>query len=292
MTWIPNFFAEQYRGVFNMLKSIMKQILPQKTYEWLRGYYRQARLVRRPRVKSRLSTSPEKVLNCCIAYNEYGAYCVPLSPIHRPAVQTILAGKVHEPETILLIRGTAPDQDVVHAGTFFGDFLPGIANSRISGAKIYAFEPNPVNYKCAQITCLVNSVTNVELLNLGLGEAQGSAQMITHNQDGKERGGSSRILHSPAETESLTETVQIVRIDDIVPSDRKVGVIQLDVEGYEKPALLGALQTIKRCLPVIVLETLPEKQWMEQRLEPLGYSVVDEVHGNYVLSCQNSRKQG
>ncbi len=275
-----------------MLKSIVKQILPKKIYEGLRAYYRQARLVRRPRITSRPSTSPKNVLNCCIAYNEYGAYCIPLSSIKRPAVQTILAGKVYEPETIMLIQSIAPDHDVVHAGTFFGDFLPGIANSRMSDAKVYGFEPNPVNYKCAQITCLLNSVTNVELFNFGLGEAKSSAQMLTHDQDGKERGGASRILQSPAAADWMTETVQIVRIDDVIPSDREVGVIQLDVEGYEEPALLGALQTIKRCLPVIVLETLPEKQWMTQRLEPLGYSVVDEVHGNYVLSCQNSRKQG
>lgn len=270
-----------------MIKSVMKQILPKDIYELLRGYYRQARLLRRPRITSRLSTSPEKVLNCSIAYNEYGAYCIPLSSIHRPAVQTILAGKVHEPETILLIQSTATDQDIVHAGTFFGDFLPGIANSRTRSAKVYAFEPNPANYKCAQITCLVNSLTNVELFGVGLGDEQGSAQMITHDQDGKESGGSSRILLSPGAEESSTETVQIVRIDDIVPNDRRVGVIQLDVEGFEKQALLGAFHTIKRCLPLIIVETLPEKQWMAQHLEPLGYSVTDQVHGNHVLSCQS-----
>ena len=273
-----------------MIKAMVKQILPAKTYERLRGYYGQVRhlrrLLRHLRIASKLAAFPESVPNCRIAYNEYGAYCIPSSSIHRLAARTILAGKVYEPETISLIRSTAPDQDIVHAGTYFGDFLPGIANSRISGAKVYAFEPNPENHKCAQITCLINSLANVELFGLGLGDVQGPAQMITHDQDGKARGGSSTILQSPAAEEKLTETVQIVRIDDVIPGDRKVGVIQLDVEGYEKPALLGAFQTIKRCLPLIIVETLPDKPWMVQHLEPLGYSVIDKVHNNYVLSCQ------
>ncbi|WP_390915361.1 hypothetical protein [Pseudosulfitobacter sp. SM2401] len=31
-----------------------------------------------------------------------------------------------------------------------------------------------------------------------------------------------------------------MRLDDIVPMDRKVSILQLDVEGHERAALLGA----------------------------------------------------
>lgn len=46
-------------------------------------------------------------------------------------------------------------------------------------------------------------------------------------------------------------------LDEIIPADRHIGVIQLDIEGYEADALKGARDTVRRCQPIIVLETIP-----------------------------------
>jgi FkbM family methyltransferase len=224
------------------------------------------------------------VLQCCIAYNRYGAYCVPLSSRHRPVAQKILAGKIWEPGTIEILMSHCEDGDIVHAGTFFGDFLPALSQSCVPGAKVWAFEPNPENYRCALVTNYINGAQNIELMNAGLGERLGSLCMATADAGGRSLGGASRIVeknHNSSEGRAIT--VKCVAIDEIVPPDRKVSIIQLDVEGFEKPALSGALMTIQRCRPTIILETLPEESWLSENILQLGYRIAENVHGNTVL---------
>ena len=57
-----------------------------------------------------------------LAHNKYGSYCIPISSQHRPVAQTILSGKVHEPQTIQYILDNAGTGDIIHAGTYFGYF--------------------------------------------------------------------------------------------------------------------------------------------------------------------------
>ena len=94
----------------------------------------------------------ESILQCCISYNQYGGYCLPLSSIHRPASQTILNGKVWEEETLKFMSKHCGTGDIIHAGTYFGDFLPALSKACHTKAKVWAFEPNLENYKCAIVT--------------------------------------------------------------------------------------------------------------------------------------------
>ena len=87
-----------------------------------------------------------------------------------------------------------------------------------------------------------------------------------------------------------TEAVQVVTVDESVSPDRNVSILQLDVEGHEKEALAGALGTIERSRPLLILEVLPGSQlldsgWFSQHILGLGYRKIDEVHGNSVFSC-------
>ena len=97
------------------------------------------------------------VLQCDIAYNMLGGYCVPLSSRHRYAAQVVLRGNVYEPDTIHFIVQNAKDGDVIHAGAFFGDFLPALSRGCARSCKVWAFEPDPENYRCALATILVTA---------------------------------------------------------------------------------------------------------------------------------------
>jgi hypothetical protein len=82
------------------------------------------------------------------------------------------------------------------------------------------------------------------------------------------------------------ESVSVVALDDIVPATRKVTVLQLDVEGSEEQALMGALRTIKRCLPQIILESLPkDRDWFSNAILGLGYREIAKVHSNTVFAA-------
>lgn len=225
-------------------------------------------------------------LKCAVAYNEYGAYCVPLSSRHRPAAQTILRGDVYEPQTIAFMRENCDGGDIVHAGTYFGDFLPSL--SQACQGTVWAFEPNSENFHCAEITRLLNNLKNVELVRAGLGARRESCFLLTADSDGLPRGGSSKIVVGGAEMPGRTEMVQVVTVDEVIPSDRKVSILQLDVEGHEQDALAGALRTINRSLPIVIVEILADSpllstNWLAEKLGPLGYRAAGMVHGNSIF---------
>jgi FkbM family methyltransferase len=215
------------------------------------------------------------VLNCLIAHNEHGAYCVPVSSKHRPAAQTILKGGVWEPDTIKAIC-EAPEGDIVHAGTYFGDFLPALPRDR----SIWAFEPNQENWRCAQITKHLNGLYNVSLFEGGLGAERGQSRVVTTDSSGKPRGGNSTI--KTPESGEKSAPVEIYALDGLVGST-PVGIIQLDVEGYELPALKGAIETIRRCRPLLILETVPQNPWFAENILSLGYEVSGKAHDNTIL---------
>jgi FkbM family methyltransferase len=229
-------------------------------------------------------TLPADAPDAVVASNQHGAYCVPRSSLHRPVARTILDARVWEPKTLDLVRGVDADGDIVHAGTFFGDFIPALARSRHAGAIVWAFEPNRENYRCAAVTIELNEIENVVLTNAGLSEQSDTALLATGDRQGVSLGGGSRLIHDPSGAEGLrNEQVNLVAIDDVVSGDRHVAVIQLDVEGHEQGALTGAMSTIERCRPLIVLETLPPASWIAEHLTPLGYSVAGTVDANTIV---------
>ena len=205
-----------------------------------------------------------------IASNDYGLYCLPRRALHRPACQHILRGRIWEAETLKFLIDNAAG-DIVHGGTFFGDFLPALSRAY---DRVWAFEPNPDSFKCAELTVRLNDLDNVELRNSGIGAASASVSLQTE-REGVYLGGGSFVVEQPGD-------VRLEAIDDIVPSERHVGMIHLDVEGYEAPALAGARKTIERCRPILVLENLPG---------PVeGYEVRMRFNDNHILfPLTNSR---
>lgn len=227
-----------------------------------------------------------------VASNSYGRYCVPTALRHRPVVRTILAGEVWEPKVLDLLCAYATC-DIVHAGTFFGDFLPALSRSRAAGAKVWAFEPAADNVRCAEVTIALNALTNVVLTPAGLGERREERLLSSRDAAGQSLGGWCTYTTTAAATTmptpgSTSELTRLVAIDEVVPPDRPVGVIQLDVEGFEGPALRGALRTIARCRPILVLESPPQgdvlsEDWFQEHVFALGYEKIGYLHENVVL---------
>jgi FkbM family methyltransferase len=239
-----------------------------------------------------MSPQSQHTLHCCIAYNKHGAYCIPVSALRHEVALSVFAGRVWEAETIGLMAAHCASGDIVHAGAFFGDFLPALAAaSAPAGRKIWAFEPNPESYRCAAVTLLLNQISNVELINAGLGEKTNSGYLVT-SERGQSLAGGAHIQQRAGNSERSspvgTAPVRIVTIDGVVPENRSVSVIHLDVEGYEEQALTGAMETIQRNRPLLILETLPTDRWMSEHLLPLGYRVAEEVPGNIVVRADQA----
>lgn len=174
---------------------------------------------------------------------------VPVRAKHRPAVKRCLAGNYYEPfshvnfKKILDYRKNGP---VIHAGTFFGDMLDTYSRS---ARMVYAFEPVLENYVLAKQNAERLALNNVVLVNAALSHKNGIISLSTHDSEGKFLGGASGFHHEGA---GKSELVPTFRIDDVRTGD--VCLIQLDVEGHELNALEGAIGTIRRHTPVILIE--------------------------------------
>lgn len=230
--------------------------------------------------------SKPNVLDAFIAYNEYGGYSIPSNCISRPAVRRLLDGRAHEPDTIEYMRTHCGEGDIVHAGTFYGDFLPGLSSAISERARIWAFEPNYDNYRCAQMTIILNDLKNVELQNIGLGEKESTKRFRIQRPSGEHMGGGSQIVKEDDPWGGTIVNIKINSLDRCVPADRTVSIIQLDVEGYEEEALKGAAATIQRCLPILILEdenNSTDNDWFRNNITSLGYLQVDDIHNNKVF---------
>jgi FkbM family methyltransferase len=231
---------------------------------------------------------PSGAIDCALARNEHGIYCVPCSHMRRPGPRKLLRSRVPERETVRLISSIEPEADIVHAGTFLGDFLPALARSRRGRALVWAFEPSREAYRCAKATILLNDLRNVVMTNAGLAAEPGSGRLALN-------GGASSLIDDGS-TPANSETVQLVALDEVVGAGRRVAVLHLDVEGHEQRALAGALGVVRRCLPVIIVETLPDRDWFEANLRPLGYELGERVNGNRVMrsssGAEASRPRG
>ena len=170
-----------------------------------------------------------------VAANRYGHYCVPDPSSWRPASQCVLQGAVWEEKTIEFVRNHAGLGDIIHAGAFFGDFLPALSQALAPGCTLWAFEPNPDNYSAASETCRLNALDNVILHNAALGSKKGVATMKVR-EGGRAIGGMSAIVETMTAPFDDHISVPVERIDDVV-SNRHISIIHLDIEGYEEPAL-------------------------------------------------------
>jgi FkbM family methyltransferase len=145
---------------------------------------------------------------------------------------------VHKGDTILDVGGNLG---------FFVLILTDLIND---SGKIYSFEPsNRLNKKLTS-TIKINNLKNVEIINLALGEEEGTSSLYYNP---KQSGLSSIVTHS--EKDYLLEEIKITSVDKFSKkiSDR-IAFIKIDTEGFEPQVLRGAKETIKKDKPIIYIE--------------------------------------
>lgn len=217
--------------------------------------------------------------SCFISKNKYGLYCIPNKSSHRPAAKKILKQKVWEPNTIKYILNNS-QKDIIHAGTYFGDFLPAI--SKIDG-NAYCFEPNPINYQSAYLTTILNSIDDVSISNCALGNYQGICNLKIKQAD-KFRGGGSKIVKNST---SNTIKVEINTLDNLFDDMQNIGLIQLDTQGSELEILKGGRNIIKRNKPTLILQTFNKNdKWIKENIISMGYRMAGTCDSNKILKIE------
>ena len=169
----------------------------------------------------------------------------------------VLLDKIYKVDGFEPKKGDA----VIDIGAYYGDSA--IWWAKEFESNVVAFEPLPEAFKELTENLTLNHVKDkVVAYNVALG----SGEKIT---GGKGKG----TMFNYADKEQTLETK---RLDDF--KFKKVDIIKIDVEGFEYEVLQGAVDTIRRFHPKLILETHSTvlRQKCDSLLKDLGYELTVE----------------
>ena len=139
-------------------------------------------------------------------------------------------------------------KDIIDAGAYIGDSALVFDRYFSKCRRIYAFEPDPSSYALMEKTIVMNKKSNIVPVRLGLGDANSDGKLTSHGM------GANLLDRKFGQEEKDNRIISIVRLDDYVKQNNIVtGVIKTDLEGFEMYFLRGALETIKKDRPILVL---------------------------------------
>jgi len=135
-------------------------------------------------------------------------------------------------------------KDFIDGGAYIGDSA--IVLQEYNPRRIYAFEPLSENYDLLLETIKLNNLSQTVVpIKKALGLRKESKHIVP-------LGGASFI--SDVYDQEVGQTTEVISIDEFVDEkDLEIGLIKLDVEGYELDTILGAEKTIKRFKPVMIV---------------------------------------
>lgn len=136
-------------------------------------------------------------------------------------------------------------KDILDIGAFIGDST--VVLAQFTEKNIYAFEPGYGNFVALEKTLKMNDCKNAIPIHAGIGAHSGVAKAASGLSMGV-------VLEAPAGDISPEEEIRVISVDEFVAQrSLKVGLIKVDVEGYEKEFLKGAEKTIREQKPALLL---------------------------------------
>jgi FkbM family methyltransferase len=196
----------------------------------------------------------------------------------------------YEPHVTAVFRDRLrPGMHVLDIGANIGYYTMLSASLVGPSGSVTAVEPNPTSVKLLEASRRANSFGNVSVLQMAAGRELGL--LVMHGSHGN-------VMTSAAPDDPVSlmnsTTVPSLRMDDLVPRDKKIDFVKIDVEGAEYNALLGASELIKRCHPTVVSEfspsTMPGVSGIDGRgylrfLLDFGYTMAVIESGGTLREC-------
>lgn len=147
--------------------------------------------------------------------------------------------------------------------------------------RVTCFEPNP---ECHEAFWANNPCKNgsfIQLHKVALGNVEGETKLNTVTEKST---AFSRIDGTDGDVAVIIRTLDSYELED-------VDFIKIDVEGYEHLIVKGALDTIKRCRPVMIVEQKPdnaERHGLKQYgavnlLKKLGMKEAAQISGDFIM---------
>ena len=176
----------------------------------------------------------------------------PLSVISRKLrLDIFLIDWMYNRQTDAVMRRCLDEESVgVDIGAYRGSILAKMIKNAPKG-RHYAFEPLP--HLAAN---LKKQFENVHIYNVALSNKRGETT-FQYVKNAPAYSGLRRRTYDRPNPIIEQILVQECTLDDVIPDDVEVSFIKIDIEGGEYHALLGGINTVKRCKPTIVFEAHP-----------------------------------
>ena len=199
--------------------------------------------------------------------------------------QVIVAGDKWERHSFdLLAEHIVPGSVVIEVGAHIGTHTVRMGQLAGPWGRVYAFEPQRKIYRELHHNLALNGVTNVVALRMAIGSGETRIIEMNPASPGNEGGTGVGAGGDAAELRSLDSF-----------GFERLSLLKIDVETYENEVLDGALDTIRRNRPVMLIEIMgghdPETASPDvleriavtrEKIEALGYSVTQVFKHDYI----------
>jgi len=194
-----------------------------------------------------------------------------------------------------------PGDFALDIGAFVGFYTQRLSQLVGASGEVWAFEPVPETFSMLSYVVRKLSLNNVRVLNLALSDCDGEAVMeIPRYRRGGECLYNARIVSPRSPSHRRAISIHRRALDSLLASGpcRTVSLMKLDVEYHELHTVRGALATIRRDHPVILMELLGSADTANSRSKLLnmlaaqGYQAFRCADGRFVPcapeeNCQN-----
>lgn len=150
----------------------------------------------------------------------------------------------------ILYDHAEPNTNVLDIGAFIGTHTLALADIKNKGnGKVYSFEPQPWACNNIKESIKKNKIKNVKLFNVALSNENGYIQFCS------DRTGGSTICTEKQKKLNTWDDVYKIKMKTLDSLNIKnISIMKVDVEGHEMAVLEGALNTIQREKPKILIE--------------------------------------
>lgn len=184
-------------------------------------------------------------------------------------------------------RATQGDGQIIDCGANIGNHTLFFAG--VMGRQTVAIEPIRRNRDLLHLTLAVNGIDHmVKVLPVAVGDHNGDVVMESPEANNP---GMFRIVNAS----TSGEVVRLTLLDELLPEpDLPIAAIKFDLEGFEEPALRGALGLVARFRPLIIAElsSLEAFQAFFQHLSILDYSTTAIFGATPTIVFEQSRSPG
>jgi FkbM family methyltransferase len=174
------------------------------------------------------------------------------------------------------------DSIVLDIGAHHGEFAVPLAyemKTRQWSSKVWSFEPDPENFRCLQHNLSINGLSaHAELRMVAVSDQATESTELLCPFDNSSNTLSRNAAYAIGDELPTVKRrlVKTVRIDDIDFGPAAIAIVKIDIQGSEPDALLGAMATLTRHRPIVVVEVVeswPRAADVERILSGLGYTI-------------------